>query len=218
MLVSWSAEFSSWKRNCERQHKQVLILIEFNCELTKFILVGFENLRIQESTRQRPVDMIIGPGDDYLFRKLHSSSSTFYGRHSGLRVLGAIGDLIQQASQISHEGSFGRELVGAFESASLNQPSLTQTNMVAMLPAKSHVLELKETAVQGALIGHDQLDHEEFARHLDIIYSREPESYEPEDWTFLALVYIVMALARRYSPSGPEDEIPQNCDHIKLKG
>lgn len=163
--------------------------------------------------------MIIGPGDDYLFRKPHSSSSTFYGRHSGLRVLGAIGDLIQQqASPTAHEGSFGRELVGAFESASLNQPSLTQTNMIAMLPAKNHVLDLKEAAVQGALIGHDQLDHEEFARHLDVIYSRDPESYEPEDWTFLALVYIVMALARRYSPPDLDDEIPQNGNHIKLKG
>lgn len=88
--------------------------------------------------------MIIGPGDDYLFRKPHSSSSTFYGRHSGLRVLGAIGDLIQQASYKPNDRSFGRELVGAFESASLNQPSLTQTNMIAMLPAKSHVLDLKE--------------------------------------------------------------------------
>ena len=87
-----------------------------------------------------------------------------------------------------------------------------------MLPSKAHVLELKAFAVQEALVGHDQIDHEEFSDHLDLIYATEPEDYAHEDWTFMSLVYIVMALARRYLPSRPDDEIPLHGERIKLKG
>lgn len=70
-------------------------------------------------------DLLVLKFLDWVYRS-HGSSSTYYGRHAGLRVIGAIGDLVQQVALSSDAPFFANEMVAAFDSWSLDPPSFSQ--------------------------------------------------------------------------------------------
>lgn len=172
----------------------------------------------QEVARQQAIDMLIEPGNDYVYRLPESSSNIFYGRFGGLSVLRSVGDIVNPLAPSPTATSPGRSLIESFEVSSLSPPFGVENKLFSMLPSKSQVQELVNHAMRTALVCHDCIDHTLFPLQLDQLYENDPEEYSIDEKRFLALVYALVALGRRYSPSTVENEIDEAGEKVKLKG
>lgn len=172
----------------------------------------------RELARQKAIDMLIGPGDDYVFRTPDSSSNVFYGRFGGLNMLRFLGDMAVPSPGMAQQSSPGRTLIEAFETSSLSPHVGIESRLFTMLPSKQQVQDLVDRAFRTALILHDCLDHARFSLQLDRLYQTDPEDYSLDDKKFLTLLYALLALGKRYSPSTELDEISENSQRVKLKG
>lgn len=162
--------------------------------------------------------MLIGPGNDYVYRLPETSSNIFYGRFGGLSVLRSVGDIVNPAPAIPPAISPGRSLIESFEVSTLSPPVGVEMKLFAMLPSKPQVQELVDHAMRTALVCHDCIDHVRFPLQLNQLYATDPEDYSLDDKKFLALVYSLVALGRRYLPSTADDEIDATGEKVKLKG
>lgn len=162
--------------------------------------------------------MLIGPGHDYVYRLPENSSNIFYGRFGGLSVLRSVGDIVNPSPLTPHGISSGRSLIESFEVSTLSPPVGVENKLFAMLPSKHQVQELVNHAMSTALVCHDCVDHTRFPLQLNQLYETDPEDYSLDDKKFLALVYALIALGRRYAPSTAEDEIDESGEKVKLKG
>lgn len=173
---------------------------------------------LQEIARQQAIDMLIGPGHDFIYRLPDTSSNIFYGRFGGLSVLRSVGDIVNPLAATSQAISPGRSLIESFEVSTLSPPVGVENKLFAMLPSKNQVQDLVDHAMKTALVCHDCIDHIRFPRQLDRLYEVDPEDYSLDDKKFLSLVYALIALGRRYLPSTTDDEIDETGDKVKLKG
>lgn len=172
----------------------------------------------QDSVRQEALDMLIGPGDDFVYRVSEANANVFYGRFGGLSVMRTLGT---NSVQLAHSPSmewFGRGLTQASDLVSLSPASASPTRAFAMLPPKSQVQHLSEQATRTALICHECLDRQDFGQCLERIYSIDPEDHSPADKSFLALVYVMIALGKRFSPMNEEDAIDKHGVRVKFRG
>ena len=72
--------------------------------------------------------------------------------------------------------------------------------------------------VQQRIVGHDFVDHVDFEEHLDRLYDLEPEDFTPADNKFLAQVFAMLALGRRFSPMSDVDQVDEAEQLVRLKG
>lgn len=162
--------------------------------------------------------MLIGPGDDYVYRTPESSSNIFYGRFGGLNMLRFLGDMAVPSPGTAPQPSPGRTLIEAFEVSALSPHVGVDSRLFTMLPSKQQVQDLVNYAIKTALTLHDCLDHARFPSQLDRLYEIDPEDYTLDDKKFLTLLYALLALGKRYTPSTSFDEIDERRKKVKLKG
>lgn len=177
-------------------------------------------LESQDTARRQVLDMLVGPGDDYVYRIPQSSSNLFYGRFGGLSILRTVGNTASRhRAATASMSSPGRDLVDAFESTVYFSPPIaTQARINSLLPSKQQVQEMTIRALTTALICHECLDHVAFARRLDRLYEVDPEDYLQDDKSFLTLVYALVALGRRFAPLSADDEVDETSDRVRYKG
>lgn len=162
--------------------------------------------------------MLIGPGDDLVYRMVESNSNGFLGRFGGLNVIRTLGVKSARLTHSPHMERFSHGLVQTSDILSLSSTSRLSIRSFAMLPPKHEVQILSDQAINTALVCHECLDRQDFTRHLDYLYDIDPEEYLPGDRSFLALVYVMVALGKRYSPTSEDDEIDENSTTMKFKG
>lgn len=171
------------------------------------------------STDAHAVDMLIGPDDDYVFRVPQISSNVFYGRFGGLSVLRSVSrSLMPPSSEVS---SAGIELVEAFHDLTLSSRKGSfdgRVRSTAFLPSRNEVRNHITHACRTGLICHDCLDHAHLSEQLELLYDVESEDFSADLQQSLALVYALLALSRRYAPTGTTTQDTEDPDNITLRG
>lgn len=172
----------------------------------------------REKLRQQAIDMLIGPDDDYIHRKPETPSSIFYGCFGGLNMLRFLGDMATPLSEDVRHSPIGHTLIEAFEMSALSPHVGIESRLFMTLPSKQQTQDLINYATRTALILHDCLDYARFSVQLDHLYEIDPEDYSADDKAFLSLLYALLALGKRYSPSITSDEIDEYNERVKPKG
>ncbi|KAK9364638.1 hypothetical protein V1509DRAFT_613298 [Lipomyces kononenkoae] len=166
------------------------------------------------------IDMLVGPEDDYVCRTPHTSAYLFYGRLGGLRVL----NIVKQPLVLARRSPGGSmptcELMEAFDNQTFFRlpNSVEGSGPLPLLPSKEQVIKHVSYACKTALICHDCLDHKRISGQLDRLFETDPEDYSADDERFLAIVYALMSLSMRYSPSDSAQRVQESLGRARLRG
>ncbi|KAJ8097200.1 hypothetical protein POJ06DRAFT_262741 [Lipomyces tetrasporus] len=166
------------------------------------------------------IDMLVGPEDDYVCHTPQTSSHLFYGRLGGLRVLNSVRQPLVLARRSPGGSMPPCELMEAFDDLTpfRRHSSVEGSGPLPLLPPKEQVIKHVSYACKTALVCHDCLDHKRFSGQLDRLFETDPEEYSADDERFLAVVYALMSLSMRYSPSDSAHQVQESLGRAKLRG
>ena len=181
-----------------------------------------EQMLVEESqtqTRDRLIDAIIGPENDYLYIASHKHPGFYHGRFGGLSILRTVRELCSRvAGEVDTSDMSGADIAEAFESTTLDLPSQHLIATFALLPPRQRLEYSVGIALDHVLNTKECLDRAEFWQHVHSLYERDPEDYTDDDRSFLALVYSLMALGRRHDPDQAEQQLEPHPDRVVARG
>ena len=173
-----------------------------------------------ESTRNSLIDTVIRPEDDYIFVPSQRHTIAYHGRYGGLSTLRVVRNLCDTVTgpALAPVDVGGSEMAEAFDTSLLDLPFSNDIAAFALLPPQGNLESTITIALNVALSCKEFLDRDELWRDIHSLYERDPEDHQDEDKSFLALVYALMALGRRYEPHKGTDIEVSAPDRATLKG
>lgn len=161
---------------------------------------------------------MIGPGDDYAFRRPSDAADTYYGRFALPSILRLVTDKCNEFAYDSSLSFLAKwDPAEAFDIFTF-PPVLSTRTAIQLLPAKSRVQSMCRIAMCDDLPCHDCVDQEKFFEALDVIYDQDSDVFTTTDYNFMALVFALMAFRRRHDRE-PSDTMRHNhADKMTLKG
>ncbi|KAK9234438.1 hypothetical protein V1525DRAFT_413084 [Lipomyces kononenkoae] len=166
------------------------------------------------------IDMLVGPDDDYVCHMPQTSSNLFYGRLGGLRLLNSVKQPLFRARRSPGGSMPVCELIEAFDDLTpfRRHNSVDSSRPLPLLPPKEQVIKHVSYACETALVCHDCLDHKRFSNQLDHLFETDPEDYSADDERFMAVVYALVSLSLRYSPSDSAQRVHESSGRAKIRG
>lgn len=158
--------------------------------------------------REDVVETIVSAEDSGIYLESNEENRTFYGRLSGLGVLGSISELCNQVAG-AQNNQYGKSIAEAFDSNSLGVPANNAIASLALLPSREVAKATIRVALDEALSCQECIDRDTLRHQVERLYTTDPEDYEARDRRALSLVYALLALGRqRTTPGALSDDRP----------
>ncbi|KAF4334882.1 alcohol oxidase [Fusarium beomiforme] len=151
------------------------------------------------------LDSLVGPADDLLSSV--DGSETYHGAFASLNVLRIVRDKCDSLANIMVPLSSGRLLAEAF---SRDTPLVSGEQVMppaADLPELTESQRLCYVAIEEALTCHECIDREDFFAQLTRVHAKPSEEIDPSDRAFLALVFALLAFAKRYEAGAQSNRV-----------
>jgi len=140
----------------------------------------------------------------------HASKERYWGQFSGLSLLQRMRKLCSQVAGLHHSGhegdSIDDDFVQAFDSASPPEPSVTSWEAFALLPSQEKLMKCVDVALEQACCLLNFIDRPALLETVRHIYDTDSVEYTLEDRKSLALVFAILALARRFEGEHNENQ------------